>query len=37
MQSRLLPGIDGRNSELLGVPHPRDAVGSFLLGMAGIA
>lgn len=37
MQSRFLPGIDGRNSELLGVPDPHDAIGSFLLGMAGIA
>lgn len=36
-QRHFLPGIDGRNSELLGVPDPCDAIGSFLLEMAGIA
>lgn len=37
MQSHFLPGIDGRNSELLGVRDPRGAIRSLLLGMAGIA
>lgn len=37
MQSHFLPGTDETNSELLAVSDSRRAIGSLLLGMAGVA
>lgn len=37
MQSHFLPGTHGTNSELLAVPDSHCAIGSLLLGLAGVA